>query len=335
MGRPFSLALVALFVLSACGGTAAPSSTSSSPGASGSAPAALVKVKSSYGNVTPANLAPFMAKELGLFEKHGLDVDLQLIDGGAPSAAALIAGQVQFANFGGTEAMSGVAGGADVQAVALFVPVTPWQPSDLKGKAVGIATKGGSSEVALNLSLQKLGLDPAKDVTVQALGSTANLTKGMLGGAVYAGPGHPPDTVQLLASGFKVIVDLAADKVPATDNGTMVLKSYLNANRQVVQSYIDAEVEAIAAAKKDKTRTVQILVKLLKLDATKDADALSQTYDFYVQQIMPSYPHPAVTAFDYTRQQLVATNPKVKDLDVKTVVDDSFVADAEKRGVGK
>ena len=343
MSRIASLAFVALFVLSACGGgTASPSSSASAAASATATP--LVKVKSSYGNVTPANLAPFMAKELGLFEKHGLDVDLQLIDGGAPSAAALIAGQVQFANFGGTEAMSGVAGGADVQAIALFVPVTPWQllaktdykqPSDLKGKTVGIATKGGSSEVALTLSLKKLGLDPTKDVTVQALGSTANLTKGMLGGAVYAGPGHPPDTVQLLASGFKVIVDLAADKVPATDNGTMVLKSYLASNRAAVQSYIDAEIEAIAAAKKDKTKTLQVLAKLLKLDTTKDADALSQTYDFYVTQIMPLYPHPISSAFDYTRQQLVATNPKVKDLDVKTVVDDSFVADAEKRGVGK
>src|SRR5919198_6250595 len=167
-------------VVAACGGGAAPST--SSPAAAGTATTkpAPTKIKSSYGNVTPANLAPFMAKELGLFEKHGLDVDLQLIDGGAQSAAALLAGQVQFANFGGTEAMSGVAGGADVQAIALFVPVTPWQllakadykqPSDLKGKSVGIATKGGSSEVALNVSLQKLGLDPAKDVNVQALGS--------------------------------------------------------------------------------------------------------------------------------------------------------------------
>ncbi|HYY54921.1 MAG TPA: ABC transporter substrate-binding protein [Candidatus Dormibacteraeota bacterium] len=342
MGRPVVLALVAIFALSACGGgTATPSGSGA---ATSPSPATLVKVKSSYGNVTPANLAPFMAKELGLFEKHGLDVDLQLIDGGAQSAAALLAGQVQFANFGGTEAMSGVAGGADVQAIALFVPVTPWQllakadykqPSDLKGKSVGIATKGGSSEVALNVSLQKLGLDPAKDVNVQALGSTANLTKGMLGGAVYAGPGHPPDTVQLLANGFKVIVDLAADKIPATDNGTMVLKSYIAANRKAVQGYIDAEIEAIAAAKKDKAKTVQVLAKLLKLDATKDADALSQTYDFYVQQIMPAYPHPVASAFDYTKQSLVLTNPKVKDLDVKTVIDDSFVADAEKRGVGK
>src|SRR5206468_785401 len=220
------IALVAI-VIAACGsGTTA---TPSQPVASGgSAAPEPIKIKASYGNVSPANLAPFFAKEMGIFSKHGLDVDLSLIDGGSPSAAALISGQVQFANFGGPETMSGV-----------------------------------------------------------AFGSVANLTKGMLGGAAYAGPGHPPDTVLLLKQGFKVVVDLAAEKIPATDNCTIVRRSYLTANRQTVQAFIDAEIEAIAAAKKDKPGTVKVMAKLLNVD---DQDALSQAYDFYVTQIMPTYP---------------------------------------------
>jgi len=343
--RRFSRALVPIAVLSliftACGAATAPG-PSASPGASGATPAPeLIKIKSSYGNVTPANLAPFFAKEMGIFAKHGLDVDLVLIDGGAPSAAALISGQVQFGNFGGTETMSGVAAGSDMVAVSLFVPVTPWQllaktdyktPEDLRGKVVGVASKGGSSEVAADVSLQRLKLDPNKDVIKQALGSVANLTAAMIGGAVYAGPGHPPDTVLLLKNGFKVIVDLAAEKIPATDNCTVVRRSYLQSNRQTVQAYIDAEIEAIAAAKKDKPGTIKVMSKLLKIE---DQDALGQAYDFYVGQIMPTYPHLDVAAFNYTRDALAATNPAVKTLDVTKAIDDSFVVDAEKRGVGK
>ena len=226
-------------------------------------------------------------------------------------------------------------------AVSLFVPVTPWQllaksdyksPDDLKGKVIGVASKGGSSEVAADLSLQRLKLDPNKDVTKQAFGSVANLTKGMLGGAAYAGPGHPPDTVLLLKSGFKVIVDLASEKIPATDNCTIVRRSYMQANRQTVQAYIDSEIEAIAAAKKDKAGAVKVLGKLLQLD---DQDALGQAYDFYVTQIMPVYPHVTTETFNYTKDTLAATNAAVKTLDVTKAIDDSFVADAEKRGIGK
>src|SRR5262245_24220119 len=119
------LAMTTTLVVAACGGAAAPSAA---PATSAAAATATPKpppisIKSSYGNVTPSNLAPFMAKELGLFEKYGLNVDLSLISGGNASSAALVSGNVQVANFGGTEAMSAFAGGADVRVVALFVPV--------------------------------------------------------------------------------------------------------------------------------------------------------------------------------------------------------------------
>lgn len=346
--RVLALGITALVVGGACGGST-PAASSAPTVAASAAPTATptpIKIKSSYGNITPANLAPFMAKELGLFEKRGLDVDLSLIDGGAPSAAALVAGQTQIGNFGGTEAMSGFVAGSDMQVVALFVPVTPWQflaksdykqPSDLKGKVIGVASTGGSAYVAAIESLKRLGLDPTKDVTITAFGSVANLTKGMLGGAAYAGPGHPPDTVQLLAGGFKVIYDLAAQNLLATDNCAIVLKSWADKNPQAVQSYVDAMIEAIAIAKKDKAKTIPILGKLLKLDPAKsdDAAALSQTYDFYVGAIFPAYPHPLAANFIATRDALVATNAKVKDLDVTQVIEDKFVADAERRGVGK
>jgi NitT/TauT family transport system substrate-binding protein len=334
------VALLGVVLAAACGGGNSPSPTPTTYGGANPSPD-LIKIKASYGNVSPANLAPFFAKEMGIFAKHGLDVDLVLIDGGSPSAAALIAGQVQFANFGGTETMSAVAAGSDMVAVALFVPVTPWQllaktdyksPEDLRGKVVGVASKGGSSEVATDVSLQRLKLDPNKDVTKQPFGSVANLTAAMLGGAVYAGPGHPPDTVLLLKQGFKVIVDLAAEKIPATDNCTVVRRTYMQSNRQTVQAFIDAEIEAIAAAKKDKPGTIKIMAKLLKIE---DQEALGQAYDFYVSQIMPSYPHLEAAAFNYTRETLSATNPAVKNLDVTKAFDDSFVTDAEKRGVGK
>ncbi len=346
--RVLVLGVIALLVAGACGGTT-PAGSSAPTVAASAAPTATpqpIKIKSSYGNITPANLAPFMAKELGLFEKYGLDVDLSLIDGGNPSAAALVSGQTQIGNFGGTEAMSGVIAGSDMMVVALFVPVTPWQllaksdykqASDLKGKTIGVASVGGSAYVAAVTALQKLGLDPQKDVTIQAFGSVQNLTAGMLSGAAYAGPGHPPDTVKLLSNGFKPIYDLAAEKILATDNCTIVLRSWAEKNPKALQSYVDAEIEAIAIAKKDKAKTMPVLGKLLKLDPSKpeDAAALSQTYDFYVGAIFPTYPHPIAEAFNFTKISLAQTNAKAKDLDVTKVIEDKYVADAEKRGVGK
>ena len=66
-----------------------------------------------------------------------------------------------------------------------------------------------------------------------------------------------------------------------------------------------------------------------------DEAALGETYDFYVTAIFPLYPHADVAAFISSRDSLVSTNAKVKDLDVNKVIDDSYVQDAEKRKVAE
>ena len=342
--RVSAIALSMTVVVGCAGGgspaaVASPTATIAATAAAATPTPPPVKVRASYGNITPANLAPFFAKDQGIFLKHGLDVDLTLIGGGSKSMAALLGDSEDIAQLGGTETMSAAAGGADVVCVALFVPVSAWtllgpasytSPNDLRGKTVGVATRGGSAEVAAIQALARLGLKPS-DVSIQATGSTANLTAAMIVGQVYAGPGHPPDTSKLFAAGFKVIVDLAKEKVAATDNGTIVTRKYLNAHKDVVQKYVDALIDAVATMKKDKPTTLKVMEKLLKVT---DQAALSQTYDFYVTQIFPTYPVPDPAAFKASRDDLIATVPALKDFDVTKILDRSFVDDAQKRKVG-
>jgi ABC-type nitrate/sulfonate/bicarbonate transport system substrate-binding protein len=342
--RALAVAMTMVVVVG-CGGGAGTPAAVTSPTASAAASAAPtptpapVKVRAAYGNVTPANLAPFYAKEKGIFLQNGLDVDLALIDGGGKAMAALLGNSVDIAQLGGTETMSAFAGGADVEAVTLFVPVSPWVlmapgsytgPGDLKGKTVGVASKGGSSEIAADQAIDKLGLK-LTDVSILSTGSTANLTAAMLANQVYAGPGHPPDTAALFKAGFKVIMDLASQKVPAVENCTIVTKKFATDHKDIMQKYVDSLVQAIVAMKKDKAGTLPVMQKLLNVT---DQDALAQTYDYYVTSIFPIYPEVTPDAWTYSRDQLVATNPGVKNLDVTKVIDNSFVQNAKDRKVG-
>jgi NitT/TauT family transport system substrate-binding protein len=341
-GRALKVGAIAICVavVAACGGGGASTSpTASTANATATATPAPVKIRAAYGNVTPANLAPFYAKEKGIFLQNGLDVDLSLIDGGGKSMAALLGNSVEIAQLGGTEAMSAFAGGGDIKAVALFVPVSPWVlmapasytgPNDLKGKTVGVASKGGSSEVAAVQQIERLGLKTT-DVTILATGSVANLTAAMLANQVYAGPGHPPDTAALFKAGYKVIMDLAAQNVPAVENCTIVTTKYMNEHKDVMQKYVDSLIQAIVAMKKDKPGTLPVMQKLLNVT---DQDALAQTYDYYVTQIFPVYPSVATKEWLYSRDELAKTNAAVKDLDVTKVIDNSFVKNAQDRKIG-
>src|SRR3989442_3185979 len=272
-GRALKVGAIAIStaIVIACGGNAGVAPTSSAAVTTATPTPAPVKIRAAYGNVTPANLAPFYAKEKGIFLQNGLDVDLSLIDGGGKSMAALLGSSVEIAQLGGTETMSAYAGGGDVQAVALFVPVSPWVlmapasysgPNDLRGKTVGVASKGGSSEVAAVQQIERLGLKTS-DVTILATGSVPNLTSAMLANQAYAGPGHPPDTAALFKAGYKVIMDLAAHDVPAVENCTIVTKKFASEHKDVMQKYVDSLIKAIVAMKKDKPGTLPVMQKLL------------------------------------------------------------------------
>src|SRR5437879_5562088 len=129
--------------------TAAPTSpaaakpTTAPAAAATSAPAAgpATKIAMAYSNLIADSLSLWVAKESGIFSKNGLDVDLQYI-ASSNAFAALLAGQVQASAGGGSEVISGTAGGADVVVVANLMPIYPYfmespasiqKPADLKG----------------------------------------------------------------------------------------------------------------------------------------------------------------------------------------------------------
>jgi hypothetical protein len=110
-----------------------------------------------------------------------------------------------------------------------------------------------------------------------------------------------------------------------------VQRSFLNGHKTAVQGYIDALVEGLARLRKDRTFAVGVLKKWLKLD---DEPALNATYDFAVGKLFPVYPHITAEHMADAVDVLSQKNPRVKDFDVKKMLDDSFVKSAADRRVG-
>ena len=339
------LAGIIAIVASACGGagggTAATAAATQAGASPGKTARPTVAIKVAYSNITGDDLTVWVAQEAGIFKANGLDVDLQYINGGAQTSAALLANQVQFAQFGGGEMLGAVAGGADLVAVAQLAPVYPYHlfvgkniktVADLKGKKVGVSNPGGSSDIATRDALKKLGLDPDKDVTIVAVGSHANRTAALLSGAIDAGVDDPPEDAELVKAGLTALVDLAGQKIPASNTGVIVQRSYLNANREIVQSYVDSIVQAVAYANKNKDFTIGVLKKYFK---STDTASMEIAYDFFLKEVTPAYPFPGTDQLTTSVEILSKENPKVKTVDLNKVVDRSFVQSALDRKVGQ
>src|SRR5438477_12267435 len=289
------LATLVAILATACGGGAGPggaasnSPTQAAASATASARPCCTKVTAAYSNISADDWFSWYAFEKGIFTANGLTVDLQSINGGAQTSAALLAGSVQIAQFGGAEALSANAGGGDLVVVANLAPVYPYKLyaakgittiQGLKGRKVGVSNAGGSSDIATRAALKSAGLDPDKDVNIIAVGSHANRTAALLAVTIDAGVADPPEDVELVKAGLTPLVDLAGQKLPAANTGVIMSRAFLNANKTTVQAYVDSLTIARAKMKADKAGATAVLGKYFKLD---NQSALDGAYDFFMK----------------------------------------------------
>src|SRR5262249_36829065 len=269
-------------------------------------------------------------KEAGIFDKNGLDVDLQLVSGGSRTMAALLSGEMQISLQGGAEALSASAGSADVVVLGTLAPVYPYKfevspsvttPNDLKGKKVGISSVGGSADIATRVALPKIGLDPDRDVQIVPVESHANRTAALLSGQIQGAMDDPPDSVELERRGLHPLFDLAQLKLPAAQTVIAARASWLGGHHDVAQRVVDSIVQAIARAKKDKAFTVGVMKKYFKSD---DEQAMSIAYDFFMNQVTPSLPYPKAEQFADSQHFLGQNNKRVHDYPISKLINDSF-----------
>ena len=185
--------------------SAASASAASSPAAStspaGSAPAGnLTKIKFATGGnpPDPAFITAYIARDAGFFQKNGLDVDVQSVQGDQLVTASLVSGEIQFGEVGVAAGMAAVSQGGNLRFVVagtpkldqlLVVSANIKQPTDLQGKGFGISQPGSVSDASGRLMLQKLGVDLSK-VDFLPLGGIGNRAKALAAGQI-AGSGVP------------------------------------------------------------------------------------------------------------------------------------------------
>src|SRR5216684_3037646 len=339
MGNHRTYAVTGLLMLLAvaCASPTAPAPTAPAPPTAAST-LTLTKLSVSYSERVGSYLPLILAADQGIFKKHGLDPDLVLLTG-ATGMSALLSGQVQIAQIGGSEVVSAEAGGSDLivsgnlGAVSSYVfIVTPEIQTldDLKGKQVGISSVGGSADIATRTSMHHYGLDPDKDITIVAMGSLQNRTAGLQYGAIQAAPSNPPDSLLLQREGFHALFNIADLEIPTANATIVAQRSWINQHRDVFQAWNDSVVEAIALAKAKPEVGLPVLKTFLQSD---DDELMRSTYDFWINKVLKQPPAIVPEQFADTLAALAPNNPKVKDVDIKSMIDTSFIQNAVDKGL--
>ena len=239
--------------------------------------------------------APYLvAQQKGYFAAEGLHVDFTYAGGGI-ATPGLIAGSVQ-GSASGSAALSAILHGADLRVIAVFDDSPAYQLwarndirtlDDLKGKAIGIATRGDTFEVSTRLVLQGAGFPPDA-VAYTPLGFAAGA------GAAFAGGGLP--AVVLSRSEARELRDRGQlknahqlldyyDKLKMPMDGFAVSEKLLADSPDLARRMTRAIVKGARYMLANKSATVAIVAQYQK-DALPSA--ITDDYDLFVRAFVPT-----------------------------------------------
>jgi NitT/TauT family transport system substrate-binding protein len=294
----------------------------------------------SHSGTSSTQLAIWAAKDLGLFEKYGLDVDLVFISGGARTMQALLGGSIQASDSDGVGPVNAILRGGDAVIISglinksLFKFVAQKEitsPAQLRNKKIGVANFGGSNEFAVLLALKEWNLSRDAVTLVAAGGSAVRLAameKHALDATVL------PYDHALIASraGMRVLADIP-ELVPAfPDKVITVRRSFLEKERDTVKKYIQALSEGIYQVATSRDKGTSILRKRLRL---ADPKLVEENYNMYGGNY--SYP-PRVgrSGLAGVLEQIQQQSPGSKsDSELRRFLDESIIDELEREGFFK
>ena len=278
----------------------------------------------------------WVAKDAGLFKKHGLDVNVIYIEGTPKALMALFAGELQVVAGTGPAVASAKVRGADVSMIMgfeVFLPyylvATPAVKSieDLKGKVGANHSAATSADFAMRLGLRAIGLDPERDVSLRVVGATNLRMLAMQQNQAQFTVISSTEREEAEKLGFKVLVDLASKRIPYPHSGLISSQKLLREKHDAMLRFGRASVEAIHYFKNNKTQTIAILKKYAKTDLTTLDTAWT-----YLKGAIPDMPYPTLEGMKTIVAEMARTRPELSKVDAATMVDSSIVKAIDDEG---
>jgi ABC-type nitrate/sulfonate/bicarbonate transport system substrate-binding protein len=295
----------------------------------------------SYASVSGTRAPLWIAKELNLYEKYGLDGNLVYIASGITSVNALLGGSVHLIAASGSSGVGAAARGAPVAIIASLGPIAyklVANPSitsvqQLKGKIIGSSRIGAGSDYALQRLLPKVGLTPGKDVQVIPTGLSESDRRLviMLQGKIDATLATVDNLLQLELAGqkFSVLADLLDTGVYTSGSDIATSRQFLKDRRRELKGFLMALTEAIAAGRRDKELTLRVYRKYMKITEPKLLDSMHKNY---LLGTIPPRPFPREEAIQTDIEDLSHTYSALKGRKVSEFIDLSLMRELESEG---
>src|SRR6266508_2666068 len=268
----------------------------------------------------------WFTRDVGLYEKYGLDGKLVFIQGGSVLLQAMLAGQAQAAQNGVAETATAILRGGDGRMLGVTAKIFPYSliaaknikgAKDLVGGRVAINRVGDVSAYGSQLALRKLGLNPDKDVTMLQSGSVQAAAMDFMSG------------LRLAKLGFPVLVQLNLN-FPYL--GPVVSGKVLRETPALAEAFIKSYVEGIARFKRNREEGIKALGHYMKSNETA---ILNKAYEFIANEFYAENLEPDARSFQDLMDEIGEREPRAKKATIPQVFDLTIAHKLDKEGFFK
>jgi ABC-type nitrate/sulfonate/bicarbonate transport system substrate-binding protein len=299
-----------------------------------------VKVRISQSAVSARSTVLWIAQELGLFAKHGIEMEVIYLRSSPLQMTALATGEVQFASSGGSPMLSAVSSGQDLKIIAapgnrlaydLVVRPEIKEAKDLRGKRFGVTNIGGTTWMAAYLTLEHLGLDSTRDqIRINGIGNQTLLAQAVEAGNIDATLLDPFLSRRTKLKGMTILAELYRAKIPFMSTAFAVNGAFLRDNPGVVESVLKAllEAQAVVTTPTNRNLVMQTMMRHMKLN---DVAILEDGY----QDLLIGFekkPYGVVESLRNIQRMMATLNPKVMSAKVEDVIDNRFIRKLDESG---
>ena len=233
------------------------------------------------------SMAPmWIAKEAGFFRKNGLDVKLVFIASGPIGTTSVLGGETDVGIIGGFAPLRAMVGGAKGLVIIsqsknritskIVGKKEITSVEQLKGKRLGIDRIGSNPDLFAQAALSRFQIDTFKDLQYVQLGDIGQGIAALKAGAIDAAIAGAPHDLFAQRLGFKVILDIAALKIPFAVTVLVSARDTVARKQPELTKFMRAYAEAMHYFLTNPEGTAQVVAKYTKV---VDREVLAHSID--------------------------------------------------------
>ena len=302
--------------------------------------AQLKKARLAFSALAYANPPFWIAHELKLFEKYGLETELVYVNGARP-IQAMLGGSIDVSQVGGAAAVAAIAQGAELAMLgtvfnrltfAIHAAPQIKQISDLKGNTLATGSIGGNSYFAALVFLKHFNWAANRDVGVTAAGGSPEVLAGLLQGKFQAGVLAPPTSTTASKMGYREVFDLASLDFSFPVISVVSTKKFIDANPDTILNLLRGTAEAIHLYKTRPELTLPVVAKYMRVP--KNDPALVQSQES-LGKFMNQNLAPTLEGIKFVLEFLAEKQASLKAKNPSDFVDVRFIRKLDEEGFFK